>query len=42
MDTIKSVYSLKEDATGKSYGPPERFLGSNICKTTLEDGKDYW
>ena len=42
METLKSVYRLKEDASGKTYGPPDRYLGANIGKTTLEDGKDYW
>ena len=41
MDTIKSFYGLKEDATGKTYGSPERYLGEKIGKTTLDDGKYY-
>ena len=42
METSKSVYRLKEDYSGKTYGPPERYQEDNIGKTTLEDGKDYW
>ena len=41
MDTIKIVYRLKEYATGKIYGPQERYIWSNIRKTTLEDGEYY-
>ena len=42
MKTIKSFYRLKEDASGKTCGPPERYLEANIGKTILEDGNDYW
>ena len=42
METIASVYLLKDYDTGKTYGPLERYLGDNIGKTILEYGENYW
>jgi hypothetical protein len=38
MDQLAKSYKLKED----SLGPPERYLGANISKYQLPDGRESW
>ena len=38
MEDLKSRYKLK----GDSYGQPDRYLGANVGKYQLNDGKEYW
>ena len=42
IETIKILYRLEKGALGKIYGPLQRYLGDNISRITLDDGKDYW
>ena len=36
-DALNMIYWLKE-----GFGPPERYLGANIEKVQLEDGRVVW
>eukprot|EP00978_Attheya_sp_CCMP212_P002332 scaffold4832_cov20-Attheya_sp.AAC.1 len=37
MDMIGKLYDLKD-----SVGEPERYLGVNLKKWTLQDGREVW
>ena len=38
MDLLAGIYRLKED----SVGPPDRYLGANVGKFQLPDGREAW
>ena len=37
MDALNVIYQLKE-----GFGPPHRYLGANIWKVQLKDGRFVW
>ena len=37
MDVLNVIYRLKE-----GFGPPDRYLGSNVEKVHLKDGRVVW
>ena len=37
MDALNMIYRLKE-----GFGPPDRYLGANVEKLQLKDGRVVW
>ena len=37
MDALNMIYRLKE-----GFGPPDRYLGANVDKVQLKDGRVVW